>query len=234
MKIRVVDFETSDLPPEGAICQVGQCDVIVADGKITVGMPSAMFVKPGKPITAAARAAHHIRDKDLENAAPVELGLAQLFDGAPDIFSAHNAAFERQLFNSLALPWICTRKVGMRVWPDAPNFQNQVLRYHLGIDDDEGFEAWQAMPPHRAGPDCYVTAHLLKRALYKATADEMVAWTNQPSLLPGAIQFGKHKGTPWPQVDMSYLDWIVKQVDMDEDVKFTARHWLARRRSDAR
>jgi len=43
------------------------------------------------------------------------------------------------------------------------------------------------------------------------------------------------RGTPWSRVDISYLDWIVyKATDMDEDVKFTARYWLNRRRADDR
>jgi exodeoxyribonuclease X len=156
-------------------------------------------------------------------------------NGPPDYFCAHNAAFEREFFSGGETPWICTRKIGMRIWPDSPNFQNQVLRYHLGIDGDDGFDAWLSMPPHRAGPDCYVTAHILKRAILHGTAiDQMTAWTDQPSLLPGNINFGKHRGTPWSQLPADYLDWMCGAKDMDEEKKFTARHWLDRRRSDSR
>src|SRR6476661_4189209 len=137
MKIRVVDFETTDLPPEGAICQVGQCDIMLDDdgrGPPAIRLPSSMFVNPGKPITPAARGAHHIRDKDIESAPAVDVGLAQLMsgNGAPDAFCAHNAVFERQLFSTGNIPWICTRKVAMRLWPGSPNHQNQTLRYFLG------------------------------------------------------------------------------------------------------
>jgi exodeoxyribonuclease X len=234
MKIRVIDFETTGVPPDAAICQIGQCDVTINDGKVTVGMPSAMFVNPGRPIPPEARAVHHIRDRDVEHAPSVDRGLIQLMDGPPDVFCAHNAKFEREFYTGGNVPWICTRKVGMRLWPDAPNFQNQTLRYFLGIDGGYDFQAELAMPPHRAGPDCYITAHLVARALTAQPIEQLIEWSNQPSLLPGAINFGKHKGVLWSQCDSSYLEWMTRQPDMDEDKVFTARHWLNRRRSDAR
>jgi exodeoxyribonuclease X len=145
----------------------------------------------------------------------------------PDAFVAHNAKFEREFFAGAGIPWICTRKVGMRLWPDAPNHQNQTFRYFLGIDDDLTFDNAAAMPPHRAGPDAYVTAHIFARAWADATIEEMIDWTNKPSLLPGVMNFGKHKGVLWSACDRGYLQWIANQPDMDEDKKFTAKHYLA-------
>ncbi|WP_080654917.1 hypothetical protein [Bradyrhizobium japonicum] len=86
------------------------------------------------------------------------------------------------------------------------------------------------MPPHRAAPDAYVTAFILAAAIRTGVSiDDMVTWSNQPSLLPGAINFGKHRGTPWSDCDPDYLRWIMKQPDMDEDKKFTAKYWLEKR-----
>ena len=239
MLLRIVDFETTGFPPDAGICEIGWCDVWVGDGKVTVLTPNDVLVYPGRPIPPETRAVHHISDNDVASAPPADEGLKKLWEanngwGTPNVYVAHNAKFERALW-MCPMPWICTRKIAMRLWPESPNYQNQTLRYYLGVDDDEGFVELCSMPPHRAGPDAYVTAHILKRALYMATVDDLVKWTDQPSLLSGAIKFGKHKGTPWSKVDPSYLDWVVnKATEMDEDVKFTARHWLARRRSDNR
>lgn len=230
MLIRVVDFETTGLPPDAAVCEVGWCDVQIAE-EAFVGHPQAMFVNPNRPMPVEARAIHHISDADLAGAPPIETGFLRLMSGKPDAFVAHNARFEREFFTGAGIPWICTRKVGMRLWPDAPNHQNQTLRYFLGIDDDMTFDSDEAMPPHRAGPDTYVTAHIFAHAFAEATIEDMIAWSNQPSLLPGAINFGKHKGVLWSDCDPGYLQWIVKQPDMDEDKKFTARHYLAARQS---
>lgn len=232
--IRVVDLETSDMPPEGGIIQIGKCDVTFVDGQASVGEPQSMFVNCGKPISATARAVHHIRDKDIEGAPSVDSGLIWLNTDEPQFWCAHNAAFERQLFSGGHHPWICTLKVGRRIWPDAPAHGNQVLRYHLHLDDLEGFDGWNALPSHRAGPDAFVTAHLLAQALRLASIDDMLKWTNEPSLLPGNINFGKHRGTPWAQLPPDYLEWMCRAQDMNEDAKFTARHHLTRRMADAR
>lgn len=240
MLLRVVDFETTGLPGEGRICQIGWTDVLVRDGggPPEIHPPFQMFVDPGHAIPPEVRAVHHIRDRDVTGAPSIDEGLRTMQapngNGAPTHYVAHNANFERE-FCTIDAPWICTRKTAMRVWPEAPNHQNQTLRYWLKVDDDADFAPWDAMPPHRAGPDTYVTAFVLRRALEKAAPDQMVQWTSEPSLLPGAIHFGKHKGTPWSQVDPSYLDWIVtKASEMDTDVVFTARHWLRRHADDRR
>jgi exodeoxyribonuclease X len=240
MLLRVVDLETTGLPPDAAICQVGWCDVSHLAGDPHVGVPRSRLANPGRPIPPEARAIHHISDSDVADAEAPELYLRWLMGEAgsmtkPDAFVAHNAKFEREFFAGGDVPWICTRKIGMRLWPDAPNFQNQTLRYFLDLDSTYGFTRHRAEPVHQAGPDAYVTAYILARALSSQPVNTLIQWTNEPALLPGAIQFGKHKGTPWSKVDPSYLDWIVnKASEMDEDVKFTARHWLARRRSDDR
>jgi len=238
MKIRVIDFECSGLkPPEAAICQVGKTDVCLDHhGRPSVGIPFGMFVNPGHQIPPEVRAIHHIHERDIRDAPPPEVGLQMLMesDGMPDIFCAHQAEYDRQFFPGGNVPWICTRKTAMRIWPEAPNHKNQTLRYWLGVDGEYGFDQSHAMPPHRAPPDTYVTAWVLAKALEVATPEQMIEWTNQPSLLPGAIHFGKHRGTPWSQVDSGYLEWLLRQPDMDSDTAFTARHWLNRRRADAR
>lgn len=150
-----------------------------------------------------------------------------LTKGAPDVFAAHNAKFEQEFFtDGPSARWICTLKVGRRLWPNSPSHSNQCLRYFLGLELDDQL----AMPPHRAAPDTYVTAHILAVAIRSGVpVADMVTWSNEPSLLPGAINFGKHRGTPWSDVDKGYLRWILDQRDMDEDKKFTAKYWLEKR-----
>ena len=104
-----------------------------------------------------------------------------------------------------------------------------MLRYWL---EDQGLLSLDhetAMPPHRAGPDAYVTAHILK-ALFAAgaTGKEMVAWTREPRLLP-TCPIGKFRGKPWPEVEGGFLQWMLKQADMEADLKWNANRELLRR-----
>lgn len=224
MLIRVVDFETTGMEKTDRICEVGWQDIEYAGGNLApLGGSRSRLVDPGVSIPAEASAIHHITDPDVRGVGDVADQFEAMMLGT-DIFAAHNAAFEQQFFGGGGKPWICTLKAARRVWADAPGHGNQVLRYWLDLQVDPSY----AMPLHRAGPDAYVTAVLLQRLIAVGTSiDDMVRWTKEPSLLPGAIKFGKHRGTPWGDLPSDYLAWIVDKSDLNVDVKFTARHHLA-------
>ncbi len=124
----------------------------------------------------------------------------------------------------LGVPWICTKNAHCEFWPDAPGHSNQILRYWRNLTLDNEL----AMPPHRAAPDAWVTAHLLSQMLDLATTEQMISWTTEPKLLP-KVPFGKHRNMRWSEVPSDYLSWMVKQADMDKDVVWCAQVELKRR-----
>jgi exodeoxyribonuclease X len=231
VRFRVIDIETTGLVPPAEIIEVGCVDVVVADGVISIEPPRSKLFRPLHGITPETMAVHHITERDFAPDTPActDALLFALVNAAPepDVLVAHNCAFEQRFISDFAsngLPWICTHKIALRVWPDAPRHSNQVLRYWRGLV----LEAALAMPPHRAGPDAWVTAHLLAEMLESASADEMVEWTTKPGKLP-TITFGKHKGAKWPDVPADYLHWMTRQKDMNADALFCANEEIARR-----
>ena len=96
-----------------------------------------------------------------------------------------------------------------------------MLRYWLGLDMDRSL----ADRAHRAMPDAYVTAHLLREILKHASIEDLIRWTNEPVLLP-KVTFGKHRGQPWIDIPPDYLQWVLRQQGMNEDVLHTARYHL--------
>lgn len=232
--IRSVDFETTGEPPKddegapAAVVEIGWCDVTVEQHGPMLSEPQSMLVKPhGIPISVEARAVHHISDADLEGAPPITTGFMRIGEGNPAYYCAHNADFERAFFGGGDTPFICTYKVALRLWPDAPSHSLQVLRYWLDLDIDQQ----AGLPAHRAGPDAYVGAALMARILQEPGApdlDTMVRWSKGPALLP-RINFGKHKGEKWENLPSDYLRWILDKSDLDRDCKANARHWLKQR-----
>lgn len=53
---------------------------------------------------------------------------------------------------------------------------------------------------------------------------EMIDISSRPALLP-KFRFGKHANIPLADVPKDYLRWILSQ-DFDEDMKYTANHYL--------
>lgn len=222
MKIRVIDFETTGTPEDAvkAICEIGWTDLGV-DGSIDG--PHSFLVNPGHPIPPQTRAVHHLSDEDVADATDTVSGRGRLCEGmdADDIWAAHNAQFEQAFFGGGERRWICTMKCAKHLLPDAPSHSNQALRYWLNLDK-EFSDTSLAMPPHRAGPDAYVTAFLLRRLLELASAEELVELTKAPVRLR-TVTFGKHRGVKWNDLPESYLSWIANKSDLGADEKFTAR-----------
>lgn len=230
MLIRVVDWETTGFPPEAGIMEVGWTDVTY-NGKesIAISDRQARFTNPNRPCEHAARAVHHITDEEIADAPPPDVILSQLIDGV-DYFCAHNAKFEKQFWTPQnangIIPWICTFKAALRLCPKSPNHQNQTIRYFLNLKLEN---PELALPPHRAGPDTYVTAHTLAKFLTAVTPEQLHDWELEPPHFPYCPIGAKERGKAWEDVDHSFLTWILRTPTMEEDIKFNAKRELNRR-----
>jgi exodeoxyribonuclease X len=231
VRFRVIDIETTGLAPPAEIIEIGRVDVVVDHDQTIVERPMARLYRPLNGIPPETMAVHHITEQDFGVDTPIcteeRLNLAVWGGSAPDFLVAHNCSFERSFIPAgvtKSLSWICTFKVALRAWPNAPRHTNQVLRYWRGLTLDRQI----AMPPHRAGPDAWVTAHLLVELKKTVSVADMVLWTSQPTQY-AAVPFGKHRGRSWHDVPPDYLDWIVRQSEMDEGVISSARAELQRR-----
>lgn len=243
MRFRVIDIETTGLePPAAEIIEIGRVDVVVDDsfGMVTsIEPPRTRLYRPLNGIPPETKAVHHLTESDFPatmSECTAELLRSAIWSGErPDYLVAHNCDFERKFIREAAtdaLPWICTYKVALRVWPEAPSHKNQVLRYSRMLN--VGSE--HSMPPHRAGPDAWVTAHILgdliavTSLLGTATVRDAADWTGEPALLP-SIPFGKHFGKSWGDVPMDYLHWMVGAVEMDVDRVWNAQREIERRKA---
>jgi len=223
MEAIVLDTETSGMSPDD-----GDRLVELAGVRLSDGQSYETLCDPGRDIPPEAKAVHHITEKMVVGqSSPTEAALEMLARlGQPDYFVAHNAPFDKGFMALLGevyreVPWICTWRCSMHIWPEAPGHGNQVLRYWLGLEVDLP----AGLYPHRALYDTIVTRHILLRMLETHTLDDLHRLSYQPVVLL-KVRFGKHRGLLWSQVPRDYLQWVVKQSDMDDDVRHTAMHHL--------
>lgn len=226
---RVVDIETTGLDPQNdAIVEIGCIDV--EDGVIS-DKPKMALVKPPISIRPESSAVHHIVDADVTGAPQARDVVPALLAADDLIYVAHNSGFESK-FLAPFIPgaaWLCTYRAALRVWPQAPNHKNQTLRYWLNLSVDRDI----ADKSHRALPDAYVTAHILCELLKKASVDDMLAWTNEPPLMP-TCPIGEHRGKTWFDVPQDFLQWMVNKPVDDPDLVWNAQHELERREEAAK
>lgn len=222
--IRVVDFETTGIePPEAEVCEVGMCDFRL--GERHVGEPKSWLCGV-RTMPPEARAIHHISLAECAGKPAFEA--EPLTDAGISAIATHNSEFDTKFFVP-TVPVICTYKAALRVWPDAPSHSNGALRYWLEDAGKIAPDHALTQPSHRAGPDAYITAHILL-ALFNAgtTGREMVAWTKEPRLLP-TCPLGKFRGKPWSEVEAGFLGWMLRQPTMEPDLQWNARREIERR-----
>lgn len=233
MQLLTVDTETSGMDPskDGIVEMAG----VWRSGDALRFYTSVC--NPGVPVEPDARAAHHITDAEIA-ASPAPLHclhkmIAEHGSAAHDrIYVAHNASFDRSFFQRLSESmgivnrWICTYRCAMHLWPDAPSYKNQTLRYYLELEPD--IPTGMGLHAHRALYDAIVTEEILQAMLRQRRIEELIALSQSPVLLK-KVGFGKHRGDLWERVPTSYLQWIVRQSEMDEDTLHTARYYLRAR-----
>lgn len=234
MRLRVIDIETSGGSPS-EIIEIAAVDVVYVDGFWRAELPRARLFRPLGPISFHAMAIHHLTPSHFEGDLPScdERALAAFLQegGSADYLVAHNAAFESAHITTSVtrdVGWICTVKAARHAWPDAPGHSNQVLRYWRELELDPEL----AMPPHRAAPDAWVTAHILIDLLETLTVSELAEATHAPRRLD-RIPFGRYRGKDWSSVPADYLRWLISEPEMAADVGARAETELAGRTAPA-
>ena len=90
----------------------------------------------------------------------------------------------------------------------------------------EGLVHDMGLPAHRAFPDAYVTAHHLRDMLNETSVDQLLAWSQEPGLLP-RVPAGAERGKAFNVLDNDALTAFAKERDLD--VRFSAETELRRR-----
>jgi exodeoxyribonuclease X len=229
----VIDTESTGLDFAGGdrVVEVAASLFCLASARPAVEFRA--LVNPERPIPPEASAIHHLVDRDVADAptmVEVEPELLAFIGDA--VVVAHHAEHDRAFLPCLeARPWICTERLAHHLWPQAPQFKNQTLRYWLGLEVDVRGQA-----PHRAGADVIVTEQVFRRELeaYLAAGNPddvelLVEFAARPYVLE-RMPFGKHRDDPIEAVPTSYMLWCLKNVDgLSSDMRHTFERHLALR-----
>ena len=237
------DTETTGGNEEDRIIQIG---AIIVDTKGNYEFFSE-FVKAPIEIKIEAMEVHNITP-DLIELAPIfqhtkfSSRLNEL-NHEDNFLIAHNLPFDfamlqKEGFES-KLKEIDTLRCAKHLYDDLPFHRLQYLRYALELYKHEKEEAEKLgveIKAHDALSDVIIMKLFVSKLVAKAKTkfpDQnpmhvLNALTKKPVLIK-EFKFGKHKGKSIEETafkDKGYLDWMLKNMDLDDDMKYSLNFYL--------
>ncbi len=211
----LLDVETTGTEDDARVVEIAAVTGRFFEKGARIERTVNQLVNPGIPIPCTASAVHHITDEMVKGSPSLD-DVMETFPVA-DLYVAHNAPFDRRFLPQLsAAPWACTLKIAYDQFEDAPSYGLQALRYWLGTPSPP-----VAGHAHRAMYDVWTLHGLFDDLRSRGwTRERMIEVSSRPRLLR-TINFGKHRGTAFKDLDRSYLDWMRRQGGWDEDVQYT-------------
>jgi len=244
-KYVLFDTETTGNQDEDRIIQIGAM-VVGSRGEVKVYDEMCSSVVP---IKIEAMEVHNITPELLVGKGDFKTtrfynDLQQL-NSENNYLIAHNIKFdlgmlEKEGFKN-QMQLIDTLRCSKHLFAESPYHRLQYFRFSLGLYKLEAKEAQKyniTIKAHDAIGDVLVMKLLLSKLVSKVKEKypnshpmkKLAELTKQPVLLQ-EFRFGKYNGEKIEDIarkDMSYLKWMYKNMDLDEDMQFTLEYIMER------
>ena len=217
MQAIILDTETHTL--NGLPIEIAYAPIEIENAKLSLDK-SQLFdqlYQVGQPISYAAMAVHHILESDL-----VDQPQYTEFQLPPSTvyIIGHNvdydiAAIARCGVDTTQLKPICTLALARRVWENADAHNISALIYQITKGSAKAREMLKGA--HRADADIILTANILMHIIHHLNIQsiEQLYLTSEEARIPKSITFGKHKGTAIAELPKDYIQWLLRQDDLD-------------------
>ena len=217
----ILDTETHTL--NGLPIEIAYAPVEVHAGKLSLDK-SQLFdqlYQVNQPISYAAMAVHHILESDL-----VDQPLYTSFELPADTtyIIGHNvdydmAAIARCGVETQDIKAICTLALARKVWSQADAHNISALIYLISKGSDKARELLKGA--HRADADIILTANILMHIVHHLNIHNIddLYLASEQARIPTKINFGKHKGSLIQDLPHDYINWLLRQDDLDPYLK---------------
>ena len=216
----ILDTETWGLgtpePPASGVVEIAWLEVDPATLDVVSEFSSR--VNPGCKIQPGASAIHGLSDEDVADAPT----LGEVFNPDSDIVvGGHNSPFDLKFvgpYTSRITDTFCTLALARQYVRSSPNHKLQTLADHFGLAKGKA---------HSALGDVYTTLELLKVLvdLSGRPLPALVQAARKPKLTL-VMPYGRHKGVQMHKIPVPYMQWLLAQDGVDQDLRYSMTQQL--------
>lgn len=224
MSIYILDTETTD-KKDGEVIELAAMKVTFNQNTCNFIYAKNYFHKYYKPvgnISYGAMAIHHIIPEDLEDM-PVFSYDNDIILPDLEYMIGHNIKFDWEAIGKPNCRLIDTLVLARQAWPEIDSYTQSALMYYLSDDKEKTRE--ELKNAHSAIDDISFCFEILQSAvevlLTKGvdTSPEGLWRYCEEMKIPVLMPVGKYKETPIAELPMDYVDWFLRQSDIEENLK---------------
>lgn len=213
----ILDTETHTL--NGQPIEIAYAPIALQQGQLSLDKSQIFdqLYQVDEPISYAAMAVHHILESDLVDQPHYS---SFRLPNETVYMIGHNIdydlrAIEKCGVNTQHIKAICTLALARRVWPDAEAHNISALIYMISKGSAKARE--MIKKAHRADMDIILTANILNQIVQhlNITSLEELYAASEDARIPRTLNFGKHKGTALRDLPADYIQWLLRQTDLD-------------------
>ena len=218
MQAIILDTETHNL--NGLPIEIAYAPIQINDGKLSLDRElifDQLYSIGDEKISYASMAVHHILESDLID--QPNFSTFQLPQDTRYIIG-HNIDYDIRAIQQCGVDTsqikaICTLALARLVWPNAEAHNISALIYMISKGSEKAREMLKGA--HRADADIILTANILMHIIYqlKIQTIEELFEASEDARIPRSINFGKHRGTAIVDLPADYIQWLLRQEDLD-------------------
>jgi len=217
MQAIILDTETHTL--NGQPIEIAYAPVEINEGKLTLDKTQIFdqLYRVDEPISYAAMAVHHILESELVDQPHYK---TFTLPNETIYIIGHNIDYDIRALEKCGVDCknikaICTLALARLVWPDAEAHNISALIYMITKGSAKARD--MIKKAHRADMDIILTANILMHEIHhlKIKTIEELYQASEDARIPRSINFGKHRGTTIADLPADYMQWLLRQEDLD-------------------
>lgn len=216
MNAIILDTETHDL--EGFPIEIAYTPCSFEQGALVIMQDQVFdeYFSSPEPIKYGAMATHHILENDIADKPSYD---TFRLPADTQILIGHNIDYDiravQRCDHDVNVKGICTLALARMAWDKLDSHALSACYYY--VMENKEVARKHLRHAHNAKADIYFTGVILQALVEKLGIKDMNSLYQMSEIarIPKRMTFGKHKGELIDELPDSYIEWLLKQPDLD-------------------